>query len=71
MPQQGLASQEHRYCAVHGIAYNITFERVCPQCTLARMAPDAANVLQFDTRTQKPLDKAGAVLDPITLQPVA
>lgn len=62
-------AQNHRFCSLHGIAYNTLLDRRCPQCTMQQVQ-QAPEQLAFDIDAQKPVDASGALLDPITLQPV-
>lgn len=57
----------HGFCTVHRIGYDRELDAVCPQCSLAHMAP--AEQLDFDSAKQKPLDASGALLNPRTLRP--
>lgn len=59
----------HKFCTIHRIGYDSRSDYVCPQCSLARIPP--GEQLDFDVVKQKPVDAAGATLDPITLKPVA
>lgn len=57
-----MARSRLKYCSIHGIAYNTSLDRTCPQCTLAHMAPPKQ--YDFDEDLQVPLDAAGEPLDP-------
>ena len=49
-----------RWCSLHQIGFNTSFEAVCPQCTLARIQP--AKSYEFDEELQKPVDASGKPL---------
>ena len=56
-----------QFCPLHKTGYNSTLDPVCPQCTLAHIAPPPP--LNYDVVAQKPIDAAGNHLNKRTLQP--
>ena len=56
-----------RFCGLHQIAYNTEFDKICPQCIIARIQP--AKQYDFDAPSQKPVDAAGKPLAPEAIVP--
>lgn len=67
-------SDDHAFCSVHRIAFNVRLDPVCPQCVFAHIPPwrpdGTETALGYDTKAEKPVDASGALLDPKTLRPV-
>jgi hypothetical protein len=64
-----MARTDHGFCTVHRITYNRKLDPTCPQCIIQRMPP--GEQLDFNASEQKPVDKAGTLLDAFTLEPLA